>query len=81
MFANALILTFVNINIKYVLRNRIEIEYKCCDIAFKTLLLNLLVNIKTSIFTTYETLFQNVIKILSITFQNKTKMSGKIGNA
>ena len=29
----------------------------------------------------YETLFQNVIKILPITYQNKTKMPEKIGSA
>ena len=28
----------------------------------------------------YKTLFENVITILPITYQNKTKMTGKIGS-
>ena len=33
------------------------------------------------IFTVYETFFKKVIKILPITYQNKTTMPGKIGSA
>ena len=34
-----------------------------------------------NIFTIYETLFENVITILQITYQNNPKMPGKIGSA
>ena len=33
-----------------------------------------------NIFTIYETLFENVITILPVTYQNRTKMPGKIGS-
>ena len=35
---------------------------------------------KVDIFAMYETLFENVITILPITYQNKTKMPGKNRN-
>ena len=34
-----------------------------------------------NIFTIYQILFQNVITIFPITYQNKPKMPGKIGSA